>query len=185
MSETLESGSACGAPNFLHPPWLLTAIPRSRMSGFVNSQDIQKFCALNILKSHLYPLHPLVRQRFWVCDVAPGHGGSRGRRSFGRRRSGMALEVGHRLLNLMRFVVLHPRALINLQTWSLGLALALECGHHSDIFGFAIDVDHEGDFHFAGCQRRDFGGFVWKQSSWLECEVEIHNFDDWSCMWLP
>ena len=25
----------------------------------------------------------------------------------------MALEVGHRLLNLMRFVELHPRALIN------------------------------------------------------------------------
>ena len=71
----------------------------------------------------------------------------------------MALEVGHRLLNLMRFVELHPRALINLQT-SLGLALALECGHHSDIFGFAIVVDHEGDFHSAGCQRRDFGGFV-------------------------
>ena len=51
MSETLESGSACGAQNFLHPTWLLTAIPRSRMSGFVNSQDIHKFCALNILKS--------------------------------------------------------------------------------------------------------------------------------------
>ena len=52
MSDTLEwSGSACGAQNFLHPTWLLTAIPRSCMSGFVNSQDIQKFCALNILKS--------------------------------------------------------------------------------------------------------------------------------------
>ena len=50
MSETLESGSACGAQNVLHPTWLLTAIPRSRMSGFVNSQDIQKFCALNIFK---------------------------------------------------------------------------------------------------------------------------------------
>ena len=124
MSETLESGSACGAQNFLHPTWLLTAIPRSCMSGFVNSQDIHKFCALNIfkhLKIHLYPLHPLVRQRFWACDVAPGHGGSRGRCSFGRRRSGMDLEV-HRLLNLMRFVELHPRALINLQTWSLDIS---------------------------------------------------------------
>ena len=151
------------------------------MSGFVNSQDIQKFCALNSLKS-TSSTSPAALLSLW-CGAGPC--GSRGRCSFGRRRSGMDLEVGHRLLNLMRLVELHPRALINLQTWSLGLALALECGHHSDIFGFAIDVDHEGDFHFAGCQRRDFGGFVWKQSSWLECEVEIHNFDDWSCMWLP
>ena len=41
------------SPKFptVHPTWLLAAIPRSCMSGFVNSQDIHKFCAFNTLKS--------------------------------------------------------------------------------------------------------------------------------------